>query len=157
MPEQASDGSHKFVNLVSVFNYFYFFPEFSLSSIRVFYSKLNWNICILTIFIIFRPKEFIDCIAHIRLLSWLLLGSLTHSAVCPQNTNVTQMLCTPIPLEAGIHIADHVQVILAGFAEQSKASVLHMSSLFHVFILCQVNLYVLMLYICYSLAYVNMK
>ena len=30
-----------------------------------------------------------------------------------------------------------VQVILAGFAEQSKTSVVHMCSLFHAFILCQ--------------------
>ena len=29
------------------------------------------------------------------------------------------------------------QVILAGFAEQSKTSVVHMCSLFHAFILCQ--------------------
>ncbi|XP_022099411.1 protein unc-79 homolog isoform X2 [Acanthaster planci] len=83
------------------------------------------------------PKEFIDCIAHVRLLSWLLLGSLTHAAVCPINSSVTGIVCHPIPLDAGNHIADHVQVILAGFAEQSKASVLHMSSLFHAFILCQ--------------------
>ena len=89
---------------------------------------------------LYRPKEFIDCIAHIRLLSWLLLGSLTHAAVCPQTANVSHILCHPIPLDASVHIADHVQVILAGFAEQSKASVLHMSSLFHVFILCQVRI-----------------
>jgi hypothetical protein len=31
---------------------------------------------------------------------------------------------------------------MAGFAEQSKASVLHMSSLFHGFILCQVRILV---------------
>jgi hypothetical protein len=45
--------------------------------------------------------------------------------------------CQPIPLEASCHIADHVEVILAGFAEQSKTSVVHMCSLFHAFILCQ--------------------
>lgn len=43
----------------------------------------------------------------------------------------------PIPQEASCQIADHIQIILAGFADQPKASVLHMSSLFHVFILCQ--------------------
>ncbi|XP_070576526.1 protein unc-79 homolog isoform X2 [Ptychodera flava] len=83
------------------------------------------------------PKEFIDCIAHIRMLSWLLLGSLMHTAMfddCVDNTGIS---CQPIPLEAGVHIADHMLVILTGFAEQSKASVLHMSSLFHAFILCQ--------------------
>jgi len=40
-------------------------------------------------------------------------------------------------------MADHVQGILAGFAEQSKTSVLHMSSLYHAFLLCQVGLYLI--------------
>ncbi|XP_042883659.1 protein unc-79 homolog isoform X4 [Penaeus japonicus] len=80
------------------------------------------------------PKEFIDCVSHIRLLSWLLLGALTHTCLVG---NFATMVCQPIPPEASCHIADHIQVILAGFAEQSKASVLHMSSLFHAFILCQ--------------------
>ncbi|PIK34598.1 hypothetical protein BSL78_28574 [Apostichopus japonicus] len=83
-----------------------------------------------------RPKEFIDCISHVRLLSWLLLGSLTHTAISLQSGE-SGILSQPVPLDAGTHIADHVQVILGGFAEQSKASVLHMSSLFHAFILCQ--------------------
>lgn len=43
----------------------------------------------------------------------------------------------PVPQEASCHIADHIQVIFAGFVDQSKASVLHMSSLFHAFTLCQ--------------------
>lgn len=43
----------------------------------------------------------------------------------------------PVSIEANSYIADHVMVILTGFAEQSRASVLHMSSLFHAFILCQ--------------------
>lgn len=34
-------------------------------------------------------------------------------------------------------MADHIQTIFAGFLEQSKTSVLHMSSLFHAFTLCQ--------------------
>ncbi|XP_071543773.1 protein unc-79 homolog isoform X4 [Panulirus ornatus] len=80
------------------------------------------------------PREFIDCVSHIRLLSWLLLGALTHTC---HVGNSASMVCQPIPPEASCHIADHIQVILAGFAEQSKASVLHMSSLFHAFILCQ--------------------
>lgn len=66
-----------------------------------------------------RPREFIDCVMHIRLLSWLLLGSLIHTLVIGANSN---LICQPIPLEASGHIADHVQVILAGFAEQSKVS-----------------------------------
>ena len=84
----------------------------------------------------FRPKEFLDCVAHIRVLSWLLLGSLTHTAIYGTNASTN---CIPIPLEASCHVADHVHVIMTGFAEQSNASVLHMSSLFHAFILCQVS------------------
>ncbi|ELV12147.1 Protein unc-79 like protein [Tupaia chinensis] len=79
------------------------------------------------------PKEFIECVSHIRLLSWLLLGSLTHNAVCPSASSP----CLPIPLDAGSHIADHLIVILIGFPEQSKTSVLHMCSLFHAFIFAQ--------------------
>ncbi|XP_059155568.1 protein unc-79 homolog isoform X3 [Physella acuta] len=80
------------------------------------------------------PKEFIDCIGHIRLMSWLLIGSLTHTAV---TEGAAPISCLPIPLEASCHISDHIMVIMTGFAEQSSASVLHMSSLFHAFILCQ--------------------
>ncbi|KAG7277879.1 LOW QUALITY PROTEIN: hypothetical protein CRUP_036279, partial [Coryphaenoides rupestris] len=72
------------------------------------------------------PKEFIECVSHIRQLSWLLLGSLTHCALYQGST-----ACMPIPLDAGSHIADHLIIILIGFPEQSKTSVLHMCSLFH--------------------------
>ncbi|XP_048512569.1 protein unc-79 homolog isoform X11 [Athalia rosae] len=91
-------------------------------------------------------REFVDCIGHIRLLSWLLLGSLTHVALHgnsntwsgnPHIHGPPTPLAQPIPQEVSCHIADHVQVILSGFPEQSKTSVLHMSSLFHTFILCQ--------------------
>ncbi|CAI9733136.1 QUALITY PROTEIN: unc-79 homolog [Octopus vulgaris] len=80
------------------------------------------------------PKEFIDCVSHIRLLSWILIGSLTHTAVTEGSES---MYCLPVPLDAGSHIAEHIMVILTGFADYSKTSVLHMSSLFHAFILCQ--------------------
>lgn len=82
------------------------------------------------------PREFIECIGHIRLLSWLLLGSLTHTALYG---NQGPIMSQPIPQDASCQIADHIQTIMAGFAEQPKASVLHMSSLFHTFILCQVK------------------
>ncbi|XP_017112168.1 protein unc-79 homolog isoform X3 [Drosophila elegans] len=109
------------------------------------------------------PKEFTECVGHMRLLSWLLLGSLTHMALM-QRRQETHSIPTPlppqpgqgsgptasvhyqhqgvtysqpVPQEASCHIADHIQVIFAGFAEQSKTSVLHMSSLFHAFTLCQ--------------------
>ncbi|XP_063060311.1 protein unc-79 homolog [Engraulis encrasicolus] len=78
------------------------------------------------------PKEFIECVSHIRLLSWLLLGSLTHVAL-----HQTSTACMPIPLDAGSQIADHLIVILIGFPEQSKTSVLHMCSLFHAFMFAQ--------------------
>uniref|UniRef100_A0A6G1SHJ9 Protein unc-79 n=1 Tax=Aceria tosichella TaxID=561515 RepID=A0A6G1SHJ9_9ACAR len=118
------------------------------------------------------PREFIDCVSHIRQLSWLILGSLQHSALVRDQHSSTshpasnhQLLlassnattsaatttgggatsgsnqqiiqCQPIPIEKNNNIAEHVQVILAGFAEQSKESVLHMSGLFHAFLLCQ--------------------
>ena len=110
------------------------------------------------------PREFIDCVSHIRQLSWLLLGSLHHYAlvrenVCsslggrswPSSNGLASTLpsggpylpgsqsaqCKPIPIEKNNSVAEHVQVILAGFAEQSKESVLHMSGLFHAFLLCQ--------------------
>lgn len=87
-------------------------------------------------------REYVDCIGHIRLLSWLLLGSLTHTAMYAGNNNThthgpSIPSAQPIPQEVSCHVADHVQVIFSGFPEQSKASVLHMSSLFHAFILCQ--------------------
>ncbi|XP_072313225.1 protein unc-79 homolog isoform X1 [Eucyclogobius newberryi] len=78
------------------------------------------------------PKEFIECVSHIRQLSWLLLGALTHCALHQGSTS-----CMPIPLDAGSHIADHLIVILIGFPEQSKTSVLHMCSLFHAFMFAQ--------------------
>ena len=63
------------------------------------------------------PREFIDSVAHIRVLSWLLIGSLTHTAVT-KAAAVT--VCQPLDLEASSYIADHIMVILTGFAEQSK-------------------------------------
>uniref|UniRef100_A0A182YRS8 Protein MMS22-like n=2 Tax=Anopheles stephensi TaxID=30069 RepID=A0A182YRS8_ANOST len=95
------------------------------------------------------PKEFTECVGHMRLLSWLLMGSLTHTALIVRRIGAgttaphqnhqrsSALIIQPVPQEASCHIADHVQVIFAGFAEQSKTSVLHMSSLFHAFTLCQ--------------------
>lgn len=100
------------------------------------------------------PKEFSECIGHMRLLSWLLLGSLIHTALMSRTGgNIGQhgasvhyhlqhpghTVAQPVPQEASCHIADHIQIIFAGFVEQSKTStsVLHMSSLFHAFTLCQ--------------------
>ena len=81
------------------------------------------------------PKEFLECVSHIRMLSWLLLGAMSHTMMATSKDSSPP--CQPIPLEASCHIADHIEVILAGFAEQSKTSVVHMCSLFHAFILSQ--------------------
>ncbi|XP_052267084.1 protein unc-79 homolog [Dreissena polymorpha] len=80
------------------------------------------------------PKEFTDCIGHIRLMSWLLIGTLTHTAMTEGAACVT---CMPFPLDVSTLIAEHVLVIMTGFAEQSNISANHMSSLFHAFFLCQ--------------------
>lgn len=55
-------------------------------------------------------KEFLDCVSHIRLLSWLLLGSMQHS--CMMKNTSKFHLTQPIPLEANGHIAENIQVIL---------------------------------------------
>ena len=58
--------------------------------------------------------------AHIRLLSWLLLGSVNHTLRYGGNVGGIAasevIISQPIPLDASCHIADHIQVILAGFA-----------------------------------------
>jgi hypothetical protein len=71
------------------------------------------------IFVFVSPREFTDCVGHIRLLSWLLLGSLTHTALTKDQDH---MSCQPLPLESSSYISDHVMVIMTGFAEQSKVS-----------------------------------
>jgi hypothetical protein len=83
-----------------------------------------------------RAKDFVDCIDRIRFLSWLMIGSLTHAAI---TRNEGTIICHPIPVDASQSIADYILYILTGFADQSKTSVIHMSSLFHSFILCQVR------------------
>ena len=54
------------------------------------------------------PKEFLDCVSHIRLLSWLLLGAMSHTMMAAQRDSGPP--CQPIPLEASCHIADHIEV-----------------------------------------------
>ena len=78
------------------------------------YKKHLFQSGVLTIY---RPREFIDCVGHIRVLSWLLLGSLMHVAVT-KAAAVT--ICHPLSLEASSYVADHVMVVMTGFAEQSK-------------------------------------
>ena len=57
---------------------------------------------------------------HIRLLAWLLHGSLSHF-VHSRNPHVN---CHPIKFEENTHIADYVLIILFSFAEQLKVKVL---------------------------------
>jgi hypothetical protein len=81
-------------------------------------------------------KEYVECIDHIRFLSWILIGSLTHSAL---TRNKGTVISYPIPINCGNYIGEHIFYILNGFAEHSKSSAIAMSSLFHSFILCQVS------------------
>ncbi|CAJ0941967.1 unnamed protein product, partial [Mesorhabditis belari] len=72
------------------------------------------------------PGAFADSVSNVRVLSWLLLGAL-HAG----------QHCLPVPIECSQHMADYIHFVLAGFADQSKQSVVHMSALFHAFHLCQ--------------------
>lgn len=97
-------------------------------------------------------KEYTECVGHMRLLSWLLLGTLTHAALVTHRgdrigqrgvaTNYNKAhshghsVAQPIPQETSCHIAEHIQVIFTGFADQWKSSVQLMSSLFNAFTLC---------------------
>ena len=61
------------------------------------------------------PREFLDCVAHIRLLSWLLLGSVNHTlryGFTDSMVPSSSILAQPIPLDASCHIADHIQAKL---------------------------------------------
>ncbi|KAI0989726.1 hypothetical protein GJ496_008126 [Pomphorhynchus laevis] len=62
------------------------------------------------------PEEFAACSNHLRLLNWLLIGSLTHSAI---SKNKQKIISQPVPIDARMD------------------SSLHISSLCHSVILCQ--------------------
>ncbi|XP_075261500.1 protein unc-79 homolog isoform X3 [Convolutriloba macropyga] len=98
------------------------------------------------------PKEFIECVGYVRMLSWLLLGSLTSfrltSSFPSSSANYrsaqqagpqpTVLKALP-PAECNNHIAEYILVLLTGFMEHNsaKSSILTMSALFHAFICCQ--------------------
>ncbi|XP_068682061.1 protein unc-79 homolog isoform X2 [Montipora foliosa] len=77
-------------------------------------------------------QELLDCVTHIRLLAWLLHGSLSHY-VHSRNPHVN---CHPIKFEENTHIADYVLIILFSFAEQLKEP-LSKSALYHAFNVCE--------------------
>lgn len=71
------------------------------------------------------PKEFTECVGHMRLLSWLLIGALTHTALLTHKSGTIgqhgasvhyhlqhpgHTVAQPVPQEASCHIADHIQV-----------------------------------------------
>ena len=84
-------------------------------------SQINFSL-ILLLFFIFpvlsytRRQELLDCVTHIRLLAWLLHGSLSHFVHC-RHAHVN---CHPVKFEENTHIADYVLIILFSFAEQLK-------------------------------------
>uniref|UniRef100_A0A1I8BP04 Ras-GAP domain-containing protein n=1 Tax=Meloidogyne hapla TaxID=6305 RepID=A0A1I8BP04_MELHA len=94
------------------------------------------------------PGQFAESVANVRVLSWILLGSLhargvngfssNFQQIQQQQTNIAnQSICLPVPIACSTQMADYINFVLAGFADQSKQSVVHMSALFHAFHLCQ--------------------
>ncbi|CAF4985918.1 unnamed protein product, partial [Rotaria sp. Silwood1] len=81
-----------------------------------------------------KVKHFVNCIDHIRFLSWLMIGSLKHAAI---TRNKGRIICHRISVVASQLIIDYILYIFTSFANQSKTSVIHLSLLFHSFILCQ--------------------
>lgn len=73
----------------------------------------------------FRPKEFTECVSHMRLLSWLLMGSLTHTSLLTyrrdqigqhgvsvhyHSQQSTHSMAMPVPHDASCHIAGNLRV-----------------------------------------------
>uniref|UniRef100_A0A914L757 Uncoordinated protein 79 n=3 Tax=Meloidogyne TaxID=189290 RepID=A0A914L757_MELIC len=93
------------------------------------------------------PGQFSESVANVRVLAWILLGSLhargvngfssNFQQISQQQTNISQNICLPVPIACSSQMADYINFVLAGFADQSKQSVVHMSALFHAFHLCQ--------------------
>ncbi|CAH8491871.1 unnamed protein product [Heterobilharzia americana] len=88
------------------------------------------------------PKDFLIMVERVRTLSWLLLGATMNMALTREATGLS---CRPIPFSLVVSVADLVKALLSGFPDQQKllneahkAIVTVMSSLYHVFLLCQV-------------------
>ncbi|CAF1389841.1 unnamed protein product [Rotaria sp. Silwood1] len=82
-----------------------------------------------------KIKHFVDCIDQTRFLSWLMIGSLKRAVI---TRNKGRIICHRIFVVASQLITDYILYILTSFVDQSKTSVIHLSLLFHSFILCQV-------------------
>lgn len=92
----------------------------------------------------FSSREYFDCISRVRLLSWLLLGSLNYFLANTKNKSICfygilSSRAQPIPPEASCHVADYIQSIFLMFPDQYRTSSINLSSLFHSFNLCQVT------------------
>ena len=57
-----------------------------------------------------QAREFLECVSRIRLISWILLGSMQNS--CMMQNTAKFHLTQPIPLEANGHLAEHIQVCI---------------------------------------------
>ncbi|KAL4717084.1 hypothetical protein ACJJTC_016971 [Scirpophaga incertulas] len=77
-----------------------------------------------------RCRDVAECVGRVRLVSWLVAG-----ALC--NARDNRPLQQPVPQDASCHITDHLQSIMASYAEQWKPCSQRMSALFHAFVLCQ--------------------
>ncbi|OQV19140.1 Protein unc-79-like protein [Hypsibius exemplaris] len=87
-------------------------------------------------------KEFDDCIVHVRLLSWLLLGALKTMLSIPPPAAVEEdpVVFLLFPFTVYSFLADRILLILGCFAEQAQSSqhaLERMCSLSHAFTLCQ--------------------
>uniref|UniRef100_A0A914HRQ7 Uncharacterized protein n=1 Tax=Globodera rostochiensis TaxID=31243 RepID=A0A914HRQ7_GLORO len=85
------------------------------------------------------PGAFAESVANVRVLSWILLGALhaRGGVVVVGGLAGGTNQCLPVPVACSGQMADYIHFVLAGFADQSKQSVVHMSALFHAFHLCQ--------------------
>lgn len=67
-------------------------------------------------FFVFSRVTLHECDTNIRLLSWLLIGSLSHTINFPD----AYVKSCPIKMDESTHIAEFVLIILANFADNSQ-------------------------------------
>ncbi|CAB3233897.1 unnamed protein product [Arctia plantaginis] len=81
-------------------------------------------------------REVCECVARVRLISWLVLGALCNSRSQPAS-HAHAPPAQPVPQDATCHITDYVQTIMSSYVEQTKAWGARMNALLHAFVLCQ--------------------